>query len=127
MGAYQVAAIRPMIVELEDAGRDHELEYVASFTVPGREQAWVEVVLGTLNLAYPFDDPPEQRLQALGVSELPGLALHEWQPGLFATFTYNPATPNRQVAKFVDQMLGIVLGCGEDYPIDVGTARLYQG
>jgi hypothetical protein len=124
MGADQVAAIRPAIVELEEAARGHEPEYVASFTVPGRERIWVQVVLGTINLVYPFDDPPKQRLQASGVADLVGLTLQGWQPGVFATFAYEPATPSRQVAKFVDQILETVLGCGEDYPIDVEIARL---
>jgi hypothetical protein len=127
MGADQVAAIQPAIVELEDAARGNEPEYVASFTVPGRDQIWVEVVLGTVNLAYPFHDPPEQRLRASRVVELAGVTLQEWQPGVFATFAYDPSTPSRQVAKFIDQVLGTVLGCGEDYPIDVGIVRLDQG
>ena len=127
MGADQVAAIRPMIVELEEAASGHEPGHVASFTVTGRDQVWVEIVLGTVNLVYPFDDPPEQRLRALGVSVLAGLTLQEWQSGSFATFAYDPSTPSRQVAKFIDQILGTLLDCGDDYPIDVEIARLHEG
>jgi hypothetical protein len=124
MGADQVAAIRPAIAELEDAARGREPEHIASFTVPGCEHVWVQVVFGTVNMAYPFDDPPEQRLQASGVADLPGLTLERWQPGVFATFAYEPAASSRQVAKWVDAILETVLRCGEDYPIDVEIAKL---
>lgn len=128
MGADQIAAIRPMIVELEEAANNATgVEYFARFDVPDREAAWVELILGTVNLAYPFHDPPPERLRQSGVAGLPGLALEEWQPGLFAAFAYDPATPNREVAKFIDRVISDVMGCGDDYLIDVGIAKSPPG
>ena len=124
MGADQVAAIRPALVEIQDAVRLNEPECFARFEVPGRDGAWVEATLGTVNLAYPFPDRPDERLRRAGVVKLPGLILDEWQPGLFATFAYDSKTPSREVTKFIDWIMGIVLGCGDDYPIDVEIARL---
>jgi hypothetical protein len=127
MGADQVAAIRPAIVEIEDAAHGSEPECFAKFDVSDRDEVWVEVALGCVNLAYPFHDPPDLRLRSSGVAELPGLVLEDWRPGVFATFAYDPTTPSRQVAKFVDGVLGALLGCGEDYPIDVEITRFPKG
>lgn len=122
MGADQVAVFRPFIVELEDAAADGcDVEYCASFTVPGREAAWAEVVLPTVNFAYPFHEDPIARLERSGVAALPGLAVREWQPGLFATVSYDRAT-SREIARFVDGIFGVLLGCGDDYPVD---ARIF--
>jgi hypothetical protein len=127
MGADQVAAIRPALVEIEDALRLNESECFARFQVPGRDVVWVEAALGTVNLSYPFPDPPDERLRRAGVVNLPGLVLDEWQPELFATFAYDSTTTSREVAKFIDQIMGVVLGCGDDYPIDVEIARVAHG
>lgn len=128
MGADQVAAIRPLLVELDAAAAEGSPDFCAFFEVSGDEATWAEVVRGTLNFAYPFDEPPEDRLAALRVPPLPAWTRSEWQPGLYATFTYDPeAVTPREVARVVDQILGVVLGSGDDYPIDVEIKKLPAG
>ena len=127
MGADQVAAIRPAFLEIQDAVRLEEPACFAKFAVPGCDRVWVEAALGTVNLSYPFLDPPNERLQRLGIAPLPGMVLNEWQSGLFAAFAFNPTTPGREVAKFIDRLMGVVLDCGDDYPIDVKISRFAGG
>lgn len=125
MGADQIAAIRPLIAELEDAASQGSgVEYCARFGVPGCEAAWAEVVLGSVNFAYPFFDDPIERLGRSGLAASSALALQEWQPGLFATLSFGDHVTSREVARFVDGVLGVLLGCGEDYLVDAEIVRL---
>jgi hypothetical protein len=124
MGADQIAAIRPAIGELEGAARNSERQFVARFDIPGRHSMWVEVILGTVNLGYPYADDPMERLLRHGITPLPKLELVEWQPKLFATFQYELGAPSREVATFVDRVLGEMLGGGTNYEVDVAIERL---
>lgn len=124
MGADQIAAIRPAIAELEEANRGSEGEFIARFDVPGHNQHWVEVVVGTVNLAYPFKDDPLTRLLSQEIAPLPELTLVEWQPELFATFRYDSAASSREVAKFVDRLFEALFNCGQDYEVDVMIERV---
>ena len=124
MGADQIAAIRPAIAELEAAARNSAGEFVARFEIPGSHPLWVEVVLGTVNVAYPWVDDPRERLLRQGISPLPKMTLTEWQPKLFATFLYELGTPSREVARFVDRVLGEMLGGAADYEVDVAIDRI---
>jgi hypothetical protein len=125
MGVDQVAAIRPIVAELEEATSDAALQVCCgSFAVPGRDGLWVELVLGSVNCAYPYCDDPLIRVQELALERLPGLALSEWEPGKFATFDYDRAATRREVARFIDGWFGRILGCGDDYPLDVAIASL---
>jgi hypothetical protein len=111
--------------EVQDAASEgSSVEYCARFTVPGREAAWVEVILGEVNFAYPFSDDPIERLGRLGLAAPRSLALQEWQPGLFATVSIGDRGTSRRVAQLVDGIFGILLDCGEDYPVDAEIARL---
>lgn len=124
MGADQVAVIRPLIAELEvdDGGA----EYCAKFEVPGVETGWAEVVRDAVNVSYPYADEPVERLISKGVVMPNGATLQEWRPGVFATFELEPNVPSRTVAKFVDSLLGMVLGFGDDYELDASVVRLKQ-
>jgi hypothetical protein len=128
VGADQVAVIRPLVAEVEDghAARP-DADYCARFDVPGREATWAEVVHDVINFAYPFPDDPIERLGRLHLATLPGLALMSWQPGLYATVSFPHRTPSRDIARFVDGLLGVLLRCGEDYPVDVEIVRLDNG
>jgi hypothetical protein len=125
MGSDQIATIRPIIAELEDAsGNGSGQIYCAAFDVPGRDAAWVEVVAGEVNVAYPFTDDPMQRLDELALGHTFAIELSEWQPGTFAAFTYDPAATTRELARFVDSLFERLLLCGGDYPLDVWIGPL---
>lgn len=125
MSADQVAAIRPLIAELEAAAsEDPDIEYCARFAVPGREDAWAEVILRAVNFAYPFSDDPIGRLCRSGIAAPPGLVLQEWQLGRFATLSFGERATSREIARFVDGIFGVLLDCGEDYPVDAEIMRL---
>jgi hypothetical protein len=128
VSADQIAAIRPLVAEVEVAHAAlPDADYCARFDVPGRETAWAEVVHDAVNFAYPFADDPIERLGRLGIAILPGLALVAWQSGRYATVSFPDRTPSREVARFVDAILGILLGCGADYPVDAAIDRLDNG
>lgn len=120
MGADQIAAIRPAIVELEEAPAAED--WCATFEVPGTG-LWVQVVLGTLNFSYPYADNPGARLRDLGFAA-PGLEPTGWQPGKYATFSHAPL-PSQDLAKLVDRLFVELLGCDhQSYEIDVSLERL---
>jgi hypothetical protein len=128
LGADQVAAIRPLVAEVEDAKAERpDADYCARFDVPGREATWAQVVHDAINFAYRFPVDPIERLRRLHLATLPGLALVGWQPGLYATVSFPHRTPSRDIARFVDGLLGVLLGCGEDYPVDAEIVRLDNG
>ncbi len=128
MGADQVAVIRPLVAEVEDGHAERPgADYCARFDVPGRDATWAEVVHDAVNFAYPFADDPIERLRRLHIAVLPGVSLLTWQPGLYATVSFPDRPPSREVARFVDAILGILLGCGEDYPLDAEIVRLDNG
>ena len=116
MGADQIAVIRPAIRELEEAVSD---TYFASFDVPGNENAWVQVALGTINFAYPFADDPMPRVSHLGLSALPDTTLNEWESGKYATVGYSHTVPARIVTLCVDKLFSELFGLGDDYRLDV--------
>jgi hypothetical protein len=125
MGADQIAAIRPAILELEVAMTESpRTEYFAHFEVAGRPSLWAEVTIGTVNMAYPFTEEPLERLATAGVQALPGLALQSWKPMVFATFSYEHDVA-RSVAKFVDSVFLRLHGLETDYPLDVAISRLH--
>ncbi len=114
-----------MIVELEDgASEDDGNHRCATFVVSGQDETWVQVMLGTVNLAYPFPDDPIGRLHRHGIPGLPGLVLDSWQPDHFATFSYDKLTSSREVARFIDRLFCDFLACGPDYPLDIGIEKM---
>ena len=120
MGADQIAAIHPLIVEIEEAPEGEE--WCASFEVPQSDH-WVQVVPGTVNFSYPYADCPAERLEHLGIFSN-RLQLDDWKPGKYAAFTYAPL-PNREIARLVDRIFVTLLGCDDDtYQLDVSLERL---
>ena len=57
-------------------------------------------------------------LERLGIRGLPGISAASWKAGTFGCVAYDPEASADVVARFVDQLLGTMLGCGESYPID---------
>jgi hypothetical protein len=125
VGADQVAAIRPIVAELEDDERKHPsgagARYFARFTVPSGRQPWVELYLEretVVNVFFPFEAEPLAWLRESGVEPLPDARVSELTRGLFCTFAF-ARVPSMTVAKFVDALFMKTLCCGEDYPLDV--------
>ncbi|MEO8361637.1 MAG: hypothetical protein ABI672_16505 [Vicinamibacteria bacterium] len=123
MGADEVAAIRPVIAELEVAALEQPGEpaqFYGSFSVAAPDGPWVEVYLEQetmVNLWYPFQEEPLHYLAMLGVQPLPGARVVEpAPPSCLLAFD---RVPSHVLAKFIDSLFTSMYGCGEGYEIDV--------
>ena len=128
MGADQIAATRPALNELLQAAENEEPgsgDLCASFTVSEREgDIWVQVLLGTINAAYPRTDEPLAFLQSASIPALPALAVEHWERDSYATFTHEPCSIY-SIAQFIDRLLISLHALDpEDYEIDVEFQRL---
>ena len=113
MASDAVAAMVPFIREVFSA----EAEFCASFEVEGNADAWLQVMRGTLNFAYPLSSDPKLVIESI-VQALPGAEVADWEAGKFATVTFDPARP-QLVAITADRVLTELFRLG-DY--DVGAA-----
>lgn len=77
------------------------------------EHVWIQVLAGTVNMLYPFEDDPLERLRRVGVRSPLGLELIETSAREFATFSV-PDSTSRFVAFFVDRLFVLVLGCEDE-------------
>ena len=75
-------------------------------------ELWLQVMPGTVNMAYPFTEEPLELLRRRGVRGPAGLYLVEWVAGEYATFGFGDVSP-RDHAFFVDQLFVKVLGCDD--------------
>lgn len=126
MSAGQIAAIRPALQELLGAVETDPpdaRDLCATFTVPGRESAWVQVVLGTVNFGFPHSTDPSAMLATAGLGMPPGSVVSAWEACKFATVEHGPCS-KAQLAAFVDDLFVRVQGMAPDYPIDVALERL---
>lgn len=123
MGADQIAEIRPAIAELEVLPEDEQPDVVAEFQVAGREDLWVQVILGTVNFSYPFMEDPIKRISDAGIGIPLGTVLEDWEPGNFATLGYLHED-SRKTASFVDELFEKLLGAEPGYAVDVAIQRL---
>jgi hypothetical protein len=120
MGRRQIETIERGVREAYRgvAGPDDEPKF--SCTLESRSAAggevWVQVIPGTVNMAYPFDDDPLDRLGACGVDAPPALDLIEWDAGSYAAFDVG-GVPARDQALFVDRLFVLVLGCDDEYEL----------
>ena len=97
MSGEQVAAMSPLIQKVFESSEDG---WCATFEIVGVRDAWAQVTKGRLNIAYPFDSPPD--LEAIA-AELPGVAIVSWEEDTYATYSFNDASPS-MVAKAVDRL-----------------------
>lgn len=93
--------------------------WCATIEVVGPRNAWAQVMKRTLNLAYPFDSPPNVEAIAM---DLPGIALESWEAGKFATFSL-PEAPAQTVAKLIDRLLEKFYSPGS-YSVDCSVENL---
>lgn len=125
MAADQIATIRPFIGEVIDgAAVDPDSDYCATFEVTGAPELWVQYTVNTVNSAYNRTHDPMETLRQLGLDTLLGLALCEWQPELFVTFTHDPAATTREIARFIDGVFVKLLACDAEYSLDVSIENL---
>jgi len=74
-------------------------------------QKWLQIRLLNLNLSYPFDDHPLNRLREVGISLPTELELEEWTPNVYATFSHameEPALLQKFLVQYLEDVLGIL-------------------
>lgn len=127
MGADQIAQMEPSLREVYKGISSPDdpptscctLEVM---TLSGAE-IWLQVMPGTVNMAYPFTEDPLELLRRLGVRSPPDVYLVEWSAGEYATFGFSDIAP-RDHASFVDQLFVKVFGCDEAYEVKISTEAL---
>jgi cell wall assembly regulator SMI1 len=128
MGSAQVGAIRRVVLGLVHAqernARNVE-NLCASIAVSGRaDSCWVEIALGEINFAYPHRKSPLGFLKGRKVKALPGLAVEAFEPGQYATLSFDPCEIEK-LARFADALLTAVHALpAKDYGIDTRLAYL---
>jgi hypothetical protein len=127
MGADQIAAIRPALQELFRAveKEDPDAENLCvTFTVPARENVWVQVMFGSVNASYPHATEPMEYLRNAGVAMPADLELDSWKAKTYATFTHG-SWPVETLAEFIDRLFVALHALdGGSYEIDVAFETL---
>jgi hypothetical protein len=93
----------------------------ATFAVVGNPDAWVQVMKGTINSAYPRTNAPDNALLQL-LTSLPEAAITSWEAEKFVTIDFQTTDP-RHVAKAVDVLLGELFDVS-DYSVDCALQEL---
>lgn len=116
MGAIQVKTIEQGVVAAynEVVGPDQEPGLCCTFetTSAAGELVWIQVMAGTVNMAYPFDDDPVARMRSTGAFGHLKPELIEWNAGSFATWDMAGISP-RDIAWLVDRLFARVLSCDD--------------
>jgi hypothetical protein len=113
--AAQLATIRPFVQKLFQTPDDES--WCATFEANENSELWVQVLLGSVNAAYPYDDDPLVRLRGLGVAgDVEEMIAFE--AGAYATFIL-AETSVMSSARFVDVWFSRVLAAGDDYTVVV--------
>lgn len=76
------------------------------------EEVWIQVIAGSVNMMYPFDDEPFERLRTTGVRRPQNLDMIDWVANSYATFDVDDVSVRDQ-AFLVDQLFTKVLGCDD--------------
>ena len=111
MGADQVAEIAPFVREVFSGGES----LCATLELEGQPDVWVQVMIGTLNLAYPLQTEPSEHL-AVVRELLPDARIESWEPGTFLTISFGPAQP-LEIARAADRLLARLFSLG-DYSVN---------
>jgi hypothetical protein len=121
MGADQVAAMRPAVVEMLE-GSSGDAVWSATFEIAGVPARWVQVLPGALNMAYPGITSPAHRVS--GHERLAKLEVREWKPDDYATFELPEDASATDIAHLADALFQTILGCADDYRIEIRMERL---
>jgi len=117
MGADQIAIIRPAIVEAVAGTPDT----CATLVADGIAARWVQFMDNTINVAYPYETDPQERVKDL--PPIAGMKLQEWAERTFATFEIPPSDAGA-IARWIDDYFVSALGCPVDYGIDVTLEQM---
>lgn len=124
MGADQIAQFSPAIREVLD-GPAEGRSLCATFEVSGEPDKWLQFTGEALNFAYQLDTDPALLPARLGVGVTTALVLVEWEARAFATFNLEAHLSVRELARIIDAIFELTLGCGgEDYGINVEIIEL---
>jgi hypothetical protein len=122
MGVDQVAAMVPAIVTVLEASRGGEI-WCANFSVTNDPARWIQVMPDTLNMPYPFLEPPPELGAVHDHPVLRDLELREWEPHAFATFEIPPGATAAHIASLAGALLRAILGC-DGYGVEVSVEKL---
>ena len=117
MGAEQIAAIRPAILEVIQGDSD----VCATFEDEGDCDKWMQFTKFTINAAYPHSTDPHEHLKNIPIID--GLKLTEWEALKYATFAFFPCDAT-SIARWMDAYFVNVLECTMDYDTNVTLGRL---
>jgi cell wall assembly regulator SMI1 len=128
MGSAQVGAIRRAVLSLlhahERNARNVENLFARIAVSRRADSCWVEIALGEINFAYPHRKSPLGFLKGRGVKALPGLAVEAFEPGQYATLSFDPCQIER-LARFADALLVAVHALpAKDYGVDARLAYI---
>src|SRR5512146_2372001 len=126
MGDARLAAIRPAVQELLAAiasRAPHANELCVTFSVRGREDAWVQLTHDNVNLAFPHSEQPLRFLRRHFVPSLPGEALLAFESGEYATLAHRSSSAD-ELSVFIDRVLTAVHGLAPDVHLDVEFTHL---
>jgi hypothetical protein len=117
MGADQIAEIVLFVREVYGGGEN----LCATIEVEGNADAWLQVMAGTLNLAYPPQSSPSEHLSDV-LALLPKARITEWEPGTFVTISFGPVDA-QVVARAADRLLARLFSLG-DYSVNGSMAEI---
>ncbi len=112
--ARQLATIRPYALQIIEAHADEN--WCATFEADANAEHWVQLMQGTINAAYPYDDDPLERLESHGLSGQVGEMI-AFEAKAYATFTLKEASVASS-AEFVDAWFSTILAVGDDYTVE---------
>jgi hypothetical protein len=113
--AKQLATIRPYALEIIEAHADEN--WCATFEANANSEHWVQLMHGTINAAYPYDDDPMVRLERHGLAGQVGEMI-AFEAKAYATFTLKEAAVTSS-AEFVDAWFSTILAVGDGYTLEV--------
>lgn len=101
----------------------HANELCVTFSVPDREDAWVQLTHDNVNLGFPHSEQPLRFLRRHFVPALPGEALLAFESGKYATLAHRSSSAD-ELSVFIDRLLTAVHELPPDVPIDVEFTHL---
>lgn len=116
MGANQIAEMEPSLSQVYQGISSPDDSPTSCCTLEAMtlssSEVWIQVMPGTVNMAYPSTEEPLELLHRQGVRSPADIYLVEWAAGEYATFGFGNISP-KEHALFVDQLFVKILGCDD--------------